>query len=131
MEILKTEYELKGHKVDPAGRVIDLTLEGSQVNDQALGYVSKLKMLQGLSIKGSSVTDAGLISLHGLKRLQMFNVMAPNVTDSGFASLQNIPSLRLIWVNQTEKLTERGFDFLKEAIPGVHIYVMNRPQRKQ
>ncbi|CAN0092939.1 unnamed protein product, partial [Phaeothamnion confervicola] len=57
-------------KSDDLGRVVELKLDGPQVDDLALDHVAGLSELKVLSLYGSSVTDDGLEKLKGASKLE-------------------------------------------------------------
>ena len=84
------------HKADENGRVIDVKLEGRQVDDLALDQVKNLSELRVLSLFGSSVTDAGVAKLSGLKYLDSLGLGKTPVTDHGLVYLEKMPCLHYL-----------------------------------
>ncbi len=117
------------HEVDDKQRVVQLKLEGKFVTDEALDEARKLRHLRGLSLHNSSVTDVGVAKLKELKRLETLGLVDTSVTDKGLSHLEKMPTLRHVWVNESEKLTAGGIESLKRALPGVGVHVMNRPAK--
>ena len=125
LKTLIDDYKLEWHKKDENGRVIDVHLEGARYDDGALAIAGKFPELEGMSIARSGITDDGLEKLPVLKNLQMLNIMARGVTDRGLLALRTkMPSLKDVWLAETDKLTPAGMDSLKKTNPGVRIHVM-------
>jgi hypothetical protein len=111
------------HKLNDTGRVIELRLDGKNVDDQALEEVRKLSELRTLSLYNSSVTDNGLTKLSGLTYLEALGLGATPITDRGLISLEKMPSLRWVWLTENKKITDRGVQNLKQkALPGLTVY---------
>jgi hypothetical protein len=126
LQKLIDEYKLEWHKLDENGRVIDVHLEGPRYDDGALAIAGTFLQLEGMSIAWSQITDDGLEKLPVLKNLYMLNIIAPGVTDRGLLALRTkMPSLKDVWLAQTDKLTPAGMDSLKKSNPGVRIHVTN------
>src|SRR5207245_3363223 len=106
-------------------RVVQLDLEGRHVTDDALEEVIKLKYLKHLSLRDSSISDAGLSKLRALKRLEGLGITDTLATDQGLKHLEKMPSLRYVWVCETERLTKQGVASLRRALPGINVYIMN------
>ena len=111
------------HKADENGRVIDVKLEGRQVDDLALDQVKNLSELRVLSLFGSSVTDAGVAKLSGLKYLDSLGLGKTPVTDHGLVYLEKMPCLHYLWLNENPQITDQAVENLKKkALPGLTVY---------
>lgn len=130
VEALKAEYDPQELELDEKGHVVKLKLEGGHVDDPALDLVGNFKWLRSLSLHKATVTDIGLAKLKDLKRLEALGITNTRITDSGLALLHKMPSLKYLWVCETSELTPQGIAALKQALPGLNVYVMNRPKEK-
>lgn len=122
-------YEPK-HELDERGRVVKLKLDGAHVDDVALDEAAKFATLKDLSLAGASVTDFGLAKLKVLKRLEALGLTDTRISDEGMKTLATMPSLRWVWVTENSRLTSVGIEKLKRELPGINVYVMNRPKPK-
>lgn len=105
------------------GRIVELKLEGSQVDDRALDHVKDLPELKTLSLYGASVTDEGLTKLSEARRLEALGLGKTAVTRRGLANLERLPALRWLWVTENKTLTPAQIeDFKKKAVPGITVY---------
>ena len=89
---------LGGH-IKNDGRSTFVDLSSTEVTDNGLANISKIKNLKMLNISDTRVTDAGLAHLAGLKGLRVLNLSSTTVTDAGLkqlAELENLESLYLI-----------------------------------
>lgn len=108
---------------DEQGRVVELKLEGSNVDDKALSQVKNLPELKTLSLYGSSVTDGGLANLTEARRLEALGLGKTAVTRNGLTHLERLPALRWLWVTENKTLTPAQIeDFKKKAVPGITVY---------
>jgi hypothetical protein len=115
LERYRPVYELDNH-----GRVIDLTLEGSHVDDQALDQVKQLTALRRLSLYGASVSDAGIAKLQGLSQLEALG--ATPLTDQALTHLKKMPGLCHLWVSKGGKISGKKLAELQKALPGLVVY---------
>ena len=130
LKTLLDDYKLEKHEMDTDGRVIILKLEGVQFDDSAVALAGKFPELQRLSIWKSTITDAGLEKLPVLKNLVKMNIIAHGVTDRGLLALRKQPSLKDVWLVETEHVTAAGMDSLKKANPGIRLHVMNKDKKQ-
>jgi hypothetical protein len=108
--------------VDDRGRVVELKLEGPQVDDGALEHVAKFSELKTLSLYGSSITDEGLAMLRDARRLEALGLGKTKVTRRGLIHLERLPALRWLWVSHGSGLTAAQVeDFKKKAVPGITV----------
>ncbi|HEX3315342.1 MAG TPA: hypothetical protein VHR72_10650, partial [Gemmataceae bacterium] len=108
VKTLTDDYKIKPPRKDEDGHVIDVNLEGKRFDDQALVAVGQFSHIEGMSIQGSAITDKGLEKLPVLKNLVRINIIARGVTDRGLAALQKMPSLKDVWLVDTDHLTPSG-----------------------
>jgi hypothetical protein len=109
--------------LDGRGRVVELKLEGPQVDDRALEFVKQLPELKTLSLYGSSITDDGLANLKDARRLEALGLGKTKVTRRGLAHLERLPALQWLWITENKTLTPTQIeDFKKKAVPGITVY---------
>jgi hypothetical protein len=101
-------------------QIVWLKLGDTQITDEALTAIGKLKNLQKLHLERTAVTDAGLKKLTGLTYLEYLNLYGTKITDAGLADLAGLKALRSVYVWQT-KVTEAGITALKQALPNVEV----------
>jgi prepilin-type processing-associated H-X9-DG protein len=131
LKTLIDDYKMEWSKKDESGRVIAVRLEGPRFNDQALAVAGTFKELEGISLSNSKITDEGLEKLPVLKILQRIRITGTGVTDRGLLAIRTrMPSLKQVWLNETDKLTPVGIDGLKKSNPSVSIHVENTPNKK-
>lgn len=85
-----------------AERVLWLNLAKSQITDEGLDTVSKMRGLEKLHLENTKVTDAGIAKLTPLKELQYLNLYSTEVSNTIFESLKQLPNLRKLYVWQTK-----------------------------
>lgn len=109
--------------MDATGRVVELKLEGAQVDDRALDLVKQLSELRSLSLYGSSVTDDGLASLKDARRLEALGLGKTKITRRGLTHIERLPALRWLWVTDNGHITPAQIeDFKQKAVPGITVY---------
>lgn len=103
-----------------ANQVTWLNLAGTDVSDEDLAQVAKLKNLTKLHLERTGVTDAGLEHLVNLGHLQYLNLYGTGVTDAGLEPIRQLPALQKVFLWQT-RVTKDGAAQLAEAKPGLLI----------
>jgi Leucine-rich repeat (LRR) protein len=96
-----------------------LNLEGTNVTDEGLVYISNLPKLKVLTIIGNN-TDAGLSNLKESKHLEDLVFFSPEITDKGLANLKDIPTLKKLSIS-TFKVTREGIEDLLKVKPNLEI----------
>ena len=108
--------------IDRRGRVVELMLEGSMVNDEALAAVQDLTELRVLSLYGASISDSGLKHLAGLTHLESLGLGRTGITDDGLQSLKRLTGLRWLWLTELTDVSKPAIDELKTANPNLKVY---------
>ena len=122
LNALEKNYKLKKYQKNPDGWVVDVRLEDHpRFDDKAIDHVVQFKRLHSLSVRGSSITDAGFEKMQSLKHLKRLWMGYTEITDRGLGYLEKIPSLRQIWAWNADKVTEKGLDSLRRAVPDLAI----------
>ena len=81
---------------DEQGKVIKVSLYGTQVTDADIVHVKDMTKLQTLDVGQTPTTDAGLVYLKGLTNLYSLNLRYTQVTDAGIAELQKaLPNCKI------------------------------------
>jgi Leucine-rich repeat (LRR) protein len=103
------EIKKLGGKV-PTWNVVDF--KGTQVKDDDLKLVAKLKNLAMLRLTDTDITDEGLAHLRGLKKLKHLDLNgARRITDDGLRELTDLTNLEELYLSKT-KITGSGFQAL-------------------
>ncbi len=79
------------------GDITQVGLDGAQVTDGTLYYVSQFPGLERLSLNDTAVTDFGLTLLKTMGNLRELSLVNTEVTDAGIAELQQaLPDVTII-----------------------------------
>lgn len=103
-----------------ANQVTWLNLAGTDISDDDLAQVAKLKNLTKLHLERTAISDAGLQHLCTLANLQYLNLYGTKVTDAGLATIELLPQIKKVFLWQT-KVTNEGAAQLAAAKPGLLI----------
>jgi hypothetical protein len=108
--------------IDYFGHVtrVDLVHRGRPEAESALSSVERLGRLQDLCIHTSSVDDADLAHVTGLKDLRRLILYRTQVTDAGLGNLKGLARLNELVLNRTQ-VTDAGVRELQEALPRLRI----------
>jgi internalin A len=88
------DEDVKVLPVFPRLRVLDL--DGTEVTDEALGWVAQQSSLEELWLECTAVTDAGLRHLHCLHRLRFVSLAYTEVTEAGMCALRAaVPAIEI------------------------------------
>lgn len=98
-----------------------LDVGGPGISDAGLAHLTDLSALEELTLSSPRITDAGLIHLQKLKNLRELNLTDSGVSDSGIEHLQQLTQLRELDVSHT-RISEAGLARLKKALPDAFIY---------
>jgi len=90
---------------------VDFHLNGTDLNDEGLTHVSKLKNIASLHLGGTKITGAGMRHLKGLKQLQRLHLEKTEVDDEGLAELGGLSELEYLNLYAT-KITDAGLKHL-------------------
>ena len=90
---------------------VDFHLNGTDLNDEDLKHVSKLKNIASLHLGGTKITGAGMRHLKGLKQLQRLHLEKTEVDDDGLAELGGLSELEYLNLYAT-KITDLGLESL-------------------
>jgi len=85
-----------------AERVIWLDLARSQITDEGMEIVGKMRALERLHLENTAVTDAGIVELAGLTELEYLNLYGTQVTNGIFDTFATLPNLRRVYLWQTQ-----------------------------
>jgi hypothetical protein len=110
------------YRLNPAGRVVALKLEGRQIPATALDEVAKLTELsEELSLYAASIDDDSLSKLQGLKKVYRLGLGATPITEKGLAHLEALTQLRHLWLSRP-LATSPEAEKLKESLQGLTIH---------
>ena len=85
-----------------ADRIAWLDLGRSQVTDDALKTVGKMKALERLHLENTKTTEAGIAHLGGLQQLEYLNLYGTGVGNGVFETFEKLSNLKKIYVWQTK-----------------------------
>ena len=103
-----------------AEQVYSLNLAGSQVSNEGLAVLAKLKNLGRLHLENSTVTDAGLIHIAELEQLEYLNLYGTGITDTGIAQLKGLKHLENLYLWKTNVSYDAAME-LEKQIPGIKV----------
>ena len=92
-----------------------LDVKDTQLTDEGLVAVGKLKNLTRLRAEKTTVTDAGLAHLGELNFLESLNLYGTKITDTGLDHLSKLPNLRRLYAWDTQVSKEGATKFMEEA----------------
>jgi len=93
-----TDRDLELLKSLPRVRYLDLA--NTNISDEGLVVVGRLRRLQSLTVLGPSIGDRGVEHLRGL-RLEQLSLWKTKVTDAGVRHLRGMTSLRSLILDET------------------------------
>jgi len=97
-----------------------LNLSKTQVNDQVMGIVKKMKHLTWLGLRNTKVGDNGIKQLKDLAYLRYLNLSGTEVSDGAVKDLARLKDLEEIYL-WGSKMTESGVESLIKALPNAKI----------
>jgi len=100
--------------------ITELDLSFSNMNDELMPQLSKLKNLQKLKLQKTQVSSKGLKHLENLEHLNYLNVYGTELTDAAFESLDKLSNLKSLFLWQT-KVTKEGFSSYTKNHPAVNV----------
>ena len=105
---------------------IDQIIEGAirEVIDKPKGKLTKadLAEVEELSLEGTEITDEGLKELVKLKKLtELILFGCKQITDAGLKELARLTHLDVLWLSETQ-VTKAGVVKLQKALPKCRIY---------
>ena len=97
-----------------------LNLSRTQVNDQVLGIVKKMKHLTWLGLRNTKVGNNGIKQLKDLAYLRYLNLSGTEVSDGAVKDLARLKDLEEIYL-WGSKMTDSGVESLRKALPETKI----------
>ena len=85
-----------------ADQIIWLDLARSQITDESLKTVGKMRALERLHLENTKTTDAGVAQLGNLKQLEYLNLYGTGVGNGVFETFGKLPNLKKIYLWQTK-----------------------------
>lgn len=102
-----------------APAIVELNLASSGMNDELLGHLQSMPVLDTLHLGNNHITDAGVALLGRFAAIRVLNLHGnPGITDSGLEQLAGLESLERLYLWQTATSTA-GIDALSAALPGL------------
>lgn len=93
--------------------IVSVNLGTTDVTDETVGSLARLKHLQSLGIWRTRLDDAGLASLAPLSELETLDISQTDVTNDGLKQLARFNAVRVLVVGG-ERLTDAGLEPLKQ-----------------
>ncbi len=95
-----------------------ISLNGKNVTDESLSFVSRLLGLRGLALKYTAVSSQGIYHIAPLKRLEWIEFYQVPIDDEGLKSFSNFEGLRHLWmvgtgISNSSLATLRGMNSLR------------------
>src|SRR6476620_9957649 len=75
------------------GEVVVLSLKSTEIHDEDLRYVGRLKSLETLDLENTKITDDGVAHLAGLKNLRYLSIGGTRITDSALQPIGKLTKL--------------------------------------
>ena len=85
-----------------ADRIVWLDLGRSQITDEGLKTVGKMRALERLHLENTKTTEAGIAHLGGLQQLEYLNLYGTGVGNGVFDTFKKLPNLKKIYVWQSK-----------------------------
>ena len=114
--------------LEPVARLKNLTkvsLGESWIADNGLRHLAKLEQVQVLRLDDSAVSDDGLKHLANFKNLEVLSLYNTDVTDAGLPHLYHLTKLRELDVRRTD-VSQEALEKLREALPSLEINIEMR-----
>ena len=112
-----------------AGRVVELNLRGTNLDDELAATLADLTALERLHLEKTAVTDAALRHVAPLPKLTYLNLYGTAVTDAGldpFAGVERPDGLKLyVWET---RVTVPAALSLMERRPGIEVIGLDFPK---
>lgn len=89
-----------------------VVLSGTATTDAALVNLGELKALLSLRLDHTNVTDAGLAQIKRFKTLKNL-MIGPGISDKGLVHLDGMTSLRRIFIERANQITNKGLARIK------------------
>jgi hypothetical protein len=101
-------------------KIASLHLGGTKISSSGMVHLKRLKQLQRLHLEKTEVDDDGIAKLGGLSELEYLNLYATKITDSGLEHLVGLKKLKRLYLWQT-KVSDEGVTKLGKVLPGLVI----------
>jgi acetyl esterase/lipase len=102
---------LGGTVFERGGKVVEVNLNRTQVQDGDLDRLSRFLEMTDLSLEGTAISDAGLRRISGLKKLVWLNLYQTRVSDAGLSHLERLTDLERLPLGET-RVTDAGLHHL-------------------
>lgn len=101
------------HRLQQLPHLRNLLLHGAVVEADAFPHLQTLPNLKSLDLAGAHIPKAAFNQLFELRQLQGLNVADAGVTDDVLAGLGQLPDLRLLSLDENQKITSIGLRRLR------------------
>ena len=98
----------------------ELALADTEIGDAGLASLSAMRNLQCLHLSLMGITDEGLTHVSRLAQLHALTLAGTPVGDDGIRKLTRLSKIRTVYAVNT-RITERGAEDLKEALPNCEV----------
>lgn len=103
-----------------AEQITELDLRGSEIGDEALRTIGRLRHLTRLHLEETAVTDAGIVHLDSLQHLEYLNLYGTRVSDAALEHLVDMETLRSLFLWRTA-VTPAAVERFAEQNPLVRV----------
>jgi uncharacterized membrane protein len=97
-----------------------LNLANTQINDQALKFISQCKNVLKLNLSNTSISNTSVADIKKLSKLQYLNLIGTKIDDGGLMQLCEMASVKNIYC-WNSKVTAQGVENCKKKYPKVMI----------
>lgn len=97
--------------------VVEANLTGKKMTDEVVPWLKAFPDLRTLNVRDASITDKGLKHLPALPKLQIIRLKNAPVTDAGILAIKDCKSVYWVEIKDCPKVTAKGIEALKKAMP--------------
>ena len=95
------------------GTVVDLSVFGSDIDDEDLAQIASMSGLAYLTLGRTNITDEGLAYLHGMTGLRRLVLHNTKITDEGLRHLSGLTALEFLDLHDNRNITDEGLTHLR------------------
>jgi hypothetical protein len=92
--------------------LLGLDLTRTRITNDSLEEVGKLTTLEILVLNLNNIDDSGIAHLQNLSHLNELHLREAGITDQGMEMISHFSNLRLLDVDECNKLTNKSFEYL-------------------
>ena len=101
--------------------VQSLDLRNTAADDKLVQHIRAMWQLETVLLDGCNVSDVGVIFLSGLSRLETLSLRYTQTTDSSLQSLKTLPALKELRLTGTD-ISDEGLNFLASMTSLEEVY---------